>query len=70
MALFHIQFETDDDRLRAVEVLDDVGDTRHGLPDNRMLVNERHLAALRRNRVTFRFVRREEEVHRGPRPPV
>jgi len=70
MALFHIQFETDGDRLRAVEVLDDVGDTRHGLPDNRMLINERHLTALRRNRVAFRFVRRDEEVRRGPRPPV
>lgn len=69
MALFHIQFETDEDRFRAVEVLDEVGDTRHGLPHNQMLINERHLEALRRNKIAFHFIRREEE-RRGPRPPV
>lgn len=70
MALLHIQFETDEDRRRAVEVLDSVGDARHGLPENRMLINEQHLEALRRNQIAFRFVRQEEEVRRGPHPPV
>ena len=69
MALFHIQFLTDEDHLRAVDVLNDVGDARHGLPDNQMLINEDHLAALRRNQIGFRFVPREE-VRRGPRPPL
>lgn len=69
MALFHIQFETDDEHFRAVDVLNGVGDARHGLPDNRMLVNERHLEALRTNQIRFRFVR-PEEVRRGPRPSV
>lgn len=69
MALFHIQFETDEDHLRAVDVLNEVGDARHGLPNNQMLINERHLEALRRNQIAFRYVRREE-VRRGPRPPV
>lgn len=69
MALFHIQFETDGDRRRSVEILDGVGDARHGLSDNRMLVNEQHLEALRRNQITFRFVR-PGEVCRGPRPSV
>ena len=69
MALFHIQFETDDDRRRSVEILDSVGDTRHGLSDNRMLINEQHLEALQRNQIRFRFVR-PGEVRRGPRPSV
>ncbi len=70
MALFHVQFLTDYERLLAVEILDNVGDARHGLPDNRMLINERHLEALQRHKVKFRFVERKEEVRRGPRPPL
>lgn len=69
MALFHIKFETDRDRIRAVEVLDEVGDARHGLPDNRMLVNERHIEALRGGGVNFHYVQ-PREVRRGPRPSV
>lgn len=69
MALFHIKFETDRDRIRAVEVLDEVGDARHGLPDNCMLVNERHVEALRRGGVAFHYVQ-PKEVRRGPRPSI
>lgn len=73
MALFHIQFLTDKDRLQAVEVLDRVGDTRHGLPNSQMLVSERSLEALQERRVQFRFMtppRGKEEVSGGSHPSV
>jgi hypothetical protein len=63
-----IQFPTEEDYRRAVATLSEVPRTRVGLPDNKMVVTNEHLAALDQGGITYKDL--TTDVGSGATTPV
>ena len=65
-----IQFDHDEDRLRALEALDEADETYQGMPERRFLVSAAAVAMLRSRGIRVRVVGQpaREEPNHGPRP--